>query len=274
VWENRRRRAHDLAQRQSHASELLRFYITLLDIQEPVYQNAASGKLNIGSHQHSPSSWLDNLDSDSLADPFRAFASAVGQAATDIIAATSSALSTAENDVLARIISTYAARGDLAAVSTALACAIEPVTFLARAFLTPLVEAVRITSASVTHAPESRSCPFCASKPHAGIYVDLPDVKGQRQLVCSLCDASWPFPRACCPACGNKDPESLLYHAADTVKHARVEECKRCRTYIKSFDLRIDGAVVAVVDDIASAELDLWATEQNLTKIATNPLGL
>jgi formate dehydrogenase accessory protein FdhE len=275
VWESRRRRAHDLAERKPHVSELLGFYLDLLDIQEPVYHDAASGRhRGVSKRPASPAAWLDQLDGDALADPFRTFASAVGRSATDIIEAAAGAVSIARTDTLSRLLSTYGARGDLAAVAAEFDCAIEPIAFLARAFVMPLVEAVRVRYASEPVSVDPRSCPSCGAKPQACIIVDRAEVKGQRRLVCSLCDASWPFPRASCPACGTHDAESLLYHSAETVKHGRVEECKRCRTYIKSFDLRIDGATVAVVDDIASVELDLWATEQNLTKIATNPLGL
>ena len=39
-------------------------------------------------------------------------------------------------------------------------------------------------------------------------------------------------------------------------------------------DVRADGLAVPVVDEIASVELDVWASEQGLEKIQRNLLGL
>lgn len=39
-------------------------------------------------------------------------------------------------------------------------------------------------------------------------------------------------------------------------------------------DLRVTGLAVPLVDDLATPELDLWAAEQGLEKIAPNLLGL
>ena len=47
-----------------------------------------------------------------------------------------------------------------------------------------------------------------------------------------------------------------------------------CRSYLKAVDMRTDGLAVPVVDEIASVELDLWASQQGLEKIQRNLLGL
>jgi formate dehydrogenase maturation protein FdhE len=39
-------------------------------------------------------------------------------------------------------------------------------------------------------------------------------------------------------------------------------------------DLRSRGDAVPLVDDLASVELDLWASERGLTRVATNLFGL
>jgi formate dehydrogenase maturation protein FdhE len=56
--------------------------------------------------------------------------------------------------------------------------------------------------------------------------------------------------------------------------HVRVEECRSCRRYPKSVDLRVRGLAVPVVDDLATVELELWAAEQGFEKIAANLLGM
>ena len=47
-----------------------------------------------------------------------------------------------------------------------------------------------------------------------------------------------------------------------------------CRTYLKAIDLRTNGLAVPVVDELASVELDLWASEQGMAKLQQNVLGL
>ena len=54
----------------------------------------------------------------------------------------------------------------------------------------------------------------------------------------------------------------------------RVEACNSCHTYIKVADLRAEGLLPPVVDELASVELDLWCKEQGLTKNQPNLLGM
>ncbi len=102
---------------------------------------------------------------------------------------------------------------------------------------------------------------------------DAPEAKGQRLLVCCLCASAWPFVRSTCPSCGEKDPDKLVYHVADGADYIRVEECKACRCYIKSVDLRQDGRAVPLVEDIAFMALDIRAHEPGLQRIHPNLLG-
>ena len=82
------------------------------------------------------------------------------------------------------------------------------------------------------------------------------------------------FPRSVCPACGTSGDEGLQFHVHDALPHVRVESCRTCRRYLKSVDLRVLGLAMPLVDDLATVELDLWAAEQGLEKIAPNVLGL
>ena len=103
---------------------------------------------------------------------------------------------------------------------------------------------------------------------------DEPDALGTRRLVCALCATAWVFPRSVCPACDTSGDEGLQFHVHDALPHVRVESCRTCRRYLKSVDLRVLGLAMPLVDDLATVELDLWAAEQGLEKIAPNVLGL
>lgn len=63
---------------------------------------------------------------------------------------------------------------------------------------------------------------------------------------------------------------------SDAWPAARIESCDSCRSYIKSFDLRAEGgvAVVPLVDDVATAALELWATGRGLRRSVRSPAGV
>jgi formate dehydrogenase maturation protein FdhE len=52
-----------------------------------------------------------------------------------------------------------------------------------------------------------------------------------------------------------------------------VDVCDTCHTYLKSVDLTKTGLAVAVVDELATIPLDLWAREHGYEKLQMNLLG-
>ncbi len=55
---------------------------------------------------------------------------------------------------------------------------------------------------------------------------------------------------------------------------ARVDACDTCHTYIKSIDLTRDGHAIAMVDEIATVALNIWAEEHDYAKLETNLLSM
>ena len=120
--------------------------------------------------------------------------------------------------------------------------------------------------------PIEPTCPFCHSKPVAGILRGEGD-GAKRSLLCSLCSTEWEYRRVVCPNCGEEDKEKLpIYHAPE-IDHVRIDACDTCRTYIKSIDLTKNGLAVPVVDELATITLTLWAEDHNYTKLQPNLLG-
>lgn len=123
------------------------------------------------------------------------------------------------------------------------------------------------------------ACPLCGGPPQVSV---IGEGTGEflggapRSLVCSRCAGWWRFARATCPACGESDPGSLVPYVPDQVPWVRIDGCKTCRSYAKTFDLREDGArdVVPLVDDVASLTLDLWAAQQGLSRPARSLAGV
>ncbi len=88
-----------------------------------------------------------------------------------------------------------------------------------------------------------------------------------------LCAHEWLFRRIYCPACGEEREPQMAFYSAPEIAHVRVDVCDTCHTYLKSVDLTKTGLAVAVVDELATIPLDLWAHEHGYEKLQINLLG-
>lgn len=144
--------------------------------------------------------------------------------------------------------------------------------FFPRALLEPQAEELASAITPQSSATGAGHCPICQGLPQLAVL--RPEGDGiKRFLVCSLCHTEWEFRRILCPACGEVDHEKLPRYTADENPAVRVEACDTCRAYLKSVDLTRDGHGVPLVDEVAAAPLDLWATEHNYRKIWPNLMG-
>ena len=116
------------------------------------------------------------------------------------------------------------------------------------------------------------TCPFCGRKPIVGVLRSQGD-GAKKSLICMLCAHEWVFRRVYCPACGEEREPQLAYYSASEIAHVRVDVCDTCHTYLKSVDLTKTGLAVAVVDELATTPLDLWAREHGYDKLQMNLLG-
>jgi FdhE protein len=119
-------------------------------------------------------------------------------------------------------------------------------------------------------------CRFCGGKPQLAV-LDTADALadgGGRSLLCSTCLSLWPFARVLCANCGETSEPRLGYFHSPTYAHVRVEVCDTCRHYQKGIDRSRLGDAVPLVDDVATAALDVWAREHGYTKIEMNLVGL
>ena len=77
-----------------------------------------------------------------------------------------------------------------------------------------------------------------------------------------------------CVSCGEEQPSKLSYYQTNDYEHVRVEACESCKHYLKGIDLTRFGFAAPLVDDVASAALDLWAIEIGYVKLELNLVGL
>ena len=122
-------------------------------------------------------------------------------------------------------------------------------------------------------------CPLCGGAPQVSLIAEESGefmAGAPRALVCGRCATHWAFPRATCVACGEDDARRLGAWTTAQWPAIRVDACDTCRAYIKTFDLRQPGAgvMVPLVDDVASAALDLWATGQGLQRPVRSLAGV
>jgi len=147
----------------------------------------------------------------------------------------------------------------------------EPV--LAWIFLQPYAEFLADQGERAPGSGAPTVCPFCSAKPVVGVLRPEGD-GGKRFLICSLCSTEWRFGRILCPACGEENVEKLAVYTASQFPYVRVEACDSCRRYIKTVDLTKNGHAVPLVDELATIPLNLWAEEHQYTKLQPNLLGI
>lgn len=103
-------------------------------------------------------------------------------------------------------------------------------------------------------------CPVCGDLPLLGEFRGLDQ---SRFLRCGLCAASWEVPRQWCPACGNRDYETLGLLAREGEENRyRVATCDACRSGVKTLSaLSALPPLMLLVADAATLHLDLAAAD-------------
>jgi formate dehydrogenase maturation protein FdhE len=254
-WHARARRARTLIADRPHTAPLLQFYLSILEIQTGVCAaidvSPWTSTVETPKGEGGPRLQLERLPLDTLSVGFSTFCRAIQKTAPEPVL-------TGE---------------DLAPLADAFGCEIAPLAFLPRAFLSPIAETLSALAPAGATGTAS-VCPQCGWPPLVSRLEDESHAEGVRRLICAFCAADWTFPRAVCPACGVSGESGLEFHVDEGLAHLRIEVCKTCRRYLKSVDRRVLGFAEPLVDDLATPELDLWATEQGLDKIAPNLLGL
>jgi FdhE protein len=258
-WQQRIRRAEQLATQYTFAAEILGFYIHVARFQQSLHQRIESA-----SQKKTAASLSDLPQSPELLASFPPFLSMIEERAPADFAKIANHLrnssSSAWSDLLNHCWAT-AAEPDVAE------------EYLGLAFLQPYAEFVRSRSGLQLDGYTYSLCPFCNRKPALGVLRPQGD-GARRNLVCGFCLCEWEFRRIVCAGCGQEDQVKLPVYTAEQFPHIRVECCDACHTYIKSVDLAKNGLADPVVDELASVPLDLWAQEHGYAKLRPNLLGL
>jgi FdhE protein len=259
-WKERIDRAAELGGRGPWAKQVLTFYGRVLQYQESLFEKL---ELRFGREAAAVGGLRQALDLDEAARSFPPLIAIVADSAPLPLAQFADHLRSQSLDEARGLLERWLHAAD----ASENGCA-----FFARVLLQPQAERLARGLDTGPYSSAEKLCPTCGSRPQLAVIRPEGD-GGKRSLLCSFCMSEWEFRRILCPACGEENYEKLPRYSAEGLSAVRVEACDMCKHYLKSVDLTVDGLAVPVVDEIASAPLDLWAAEHDYRKIQPNLVG-
>jgi FdhE protein len=253
-------RAAELAERNPWAREVLAFYSRILEFQADIYERADAKE---GPAMSGQDGLRRALNLDEAIRGFPGLVAIVRKSGPSKLAEEASRLHTLSGPQLREMLEQWLAATDLAEDGS---------SFFARVLLQPQAERLARSGSFSQEGVAGNRCPHCQSKPQLAVIRPEGD-GGKRLLLCSFCQSEWEFRRILCPSCGEEHNDNLPRYSAEGMAAVRVEACEVCKHYLKSIDMTVDGLAVPVVDEVATAPLDLWAAEQGYGKIQLNLMG-
>jgi FdhE protein len=101
-------------------------------------------------------------------------------------------------------------------------------------------------------------CPVCGSLPELSTFEE----NGKRFLICGFCSHKWESKRMYCPFCENTDHETLQYFEIEGEEEYRVDACEKCKTYIKTIDIKKTSRTIYLpLENQSTPYIDLKFTE-------------
>jgi FdhE protein len=263
-WDQRIQRAEELAAAHPFAAEVLGFYRRAAILQKSLYaQFESAGHCEAAAAATHLREIVPEMDL--LLSEFPNYLSEIARFATQPIAEAARGLKGRKQQCTELLLSEWSRTGESGSLA--------PESVVAGMFLQPYAEFLAEQAERSPSTGADRNCPFCEAKPVAGALRPEGD-GGKRFLVCGFCATEWPFTRLICPNCGETDVDKLAVYTASQFPHVRVEACDSCRRYIKTIDVTKNGHAVAIVDELATIPLNLWAEDHGYAKLRTNLLGL
>jgi formate dehydrogenase maturation protein FdhE len=259
-WQRRIHRAQELSSQYFFAAEMLGFYVHVAGLQEKLHHDLIAASPVQSDSAHSE---LSRVELAALASRFDRFLSLAEAHGPKPLAELSRELQTRGSDFWSELLNA----GWIAPSAS------DAQQILAQIFLQPYAELKRSRAAPRPRSAAYAVCPFCGRKPALGVLRQMGD-GGARSMICSFCLAEWEFRRIVCPGCGEENDKKLAVYTAAEFDYIRVECCESCKTYIKTIDLTKNGRAEPLVDELASAPLDLWAREHGYAKLHANLFGM
>jgi FdhE protein len=260
-WAKRIQRAGDLAERYPSAAEILGFYRHILEFQKTLRTDSSSPAIR-SADIHLP--FRARLKLDTATRQLPALLSLVQRKGPSKLALEAEKIGRAPSEDHRQMLGSFllSANGDEQELNP----------FFAQVLFQPYAEHLAATAMAQPEGFSGSICPICSARPQVAILRPEGD-GGKRFLVCSFCSTEWEFRRILCPVCGEEDNAKLPRFTAEGISAVRVEACDTCSFYLKSVDMTVDGLAVPLVDEVATAPLDVWAVKHGFNKISLNLMG-
>jgi FdhE protein len=109
-------------------------------------------------------------------------------------------------------------------------------------------------------------CPVCGGTP---LLAEHWGTEGQRALRCAICGVGWRYARNRCAGCGNDDPATQHYLAAEGQEEKyRIDLCDRCHSYLKSCtSFAPTPAELLAIEDAALLHLEEEARRRGFSPV-------
>ncbi len=260
-WDKRIQRAAELAGRYPSAAEVLAFYRHILEFQKTLCADLASLSPPAAGGK---AAFRERLDLDIAIRQLPALLALVQRTGPSKLAQEAAEIGDASSEQKREMLRSFLLSTD--------GNGPESNHFFARVLLQPQAEHLAGTQNAQPVDSSASVCPVCGARPQVAVLRPEGD-GGKRFLVCSFCSTEWEFRRILCPVCGEVDHKKLPRYSVEEMSPVRVEACDTCKYYLKSVDMTIDGLAVPVVDEVATAALDVWAMDQGFHKISPNLMG-
>jgi FdhE protein len=258
-WGKRIERAIYLAGQYPSTAEVLKFYLRILEFQQSLYGIISSRPAPSRDH-----TFHERLDVETAMRQLPDLLSLVQRTGPSQLAQEAAEIGRGSSEQQRQILHDFLAAADADdAVRD---------SFFARVLFQPMAEYLAVASAAGLAGFSGSVCPICGAKPQVAVLRPEGD-GGKRFLVCSFCLTEWEFRRILCPICNEVDHQKLPRYSAQGIPAVRVEACDACHYYLKSIDMTVDGHAVPMVDEVATASLDVWAIEHEFNKISLNLMG-
>lgn len=135
--------------------------------------------------------------------------------------------------------------------------------------LEPLKE--KVSALSEEHPWRKGYCPVCGQLPAMGQLVRTEKGR-ERDLVCGCCQMRWRFRRLGCPYCENNDMKSLEIIGLDEEPDLRIDTCKKCKGYLKTYTG--EGQEQVALADWSTLHLDMIAKKHGFKRIGYRMYGV
>jgi FdhE protein len=256
-WDERIRRAQVLSERYSSAAHVLAFYQQIAACQKRISEELSRDPSSLRF-----TSLRESIDIERVAGFLPTLRAVIEETGTSILKESGLCLGKMPQQELLSLVDRFASDAEIE---------VGPEQFFVRVCMQPFAE--RLAAAmEVKPGFAGNRCPLCNGLPQLAVLRPEGD-GGKRFLVCSFCITEWEFRRVLCPTCGEVDYQKLPRYSAEGMPAVRVEACDTCKHYLKSVDMTTEGLAVPIVDEMASASLDLWALDHGYTKIRQNLVG-